>query len=285
MIRSKKMMVSSFYENEFIDSREVIMQGYLNKFIIEGIPEIDRIKEWTELSEKLDIAFEYNDFFMPGCINDDDEYKRRFKLYKDLNRKAGRDTLHGVFLDITINSKDKMIRQICRERCEKSVITAQELKCRGVVFHTNYIVGFKSDSYREEWLKHNAEYYHELAAKYPDVNILIENMFDETSELITKLAEECSDIPNFGICFDAAHAAIGNEPISEWIDNLKKYIKHVHINDNDLLKDLHLPLGEGKIDYGFLENKPFPKADSILIEVKGIEGFKKSYDYLQRIIN
>ena len=64
------------------------MLDYFKNIVISGIPEIERIDEWNELSERLDIAYEYNDFFMPACINDDDEYKRRVRIYRSLGRKT-----------------------------------------------------------------------------------------------------------------------------------------------------------------------------------------------------
>ena len=253
----------------------------MKNVIIEGIPEIGRIGEWNDLSEELGIAFEYNDFFMPCCINDEDEYARRLSVYKGLNRKSDRDTLHGAFLDIAVNSGDGEIMRLSAKRCEKSVETALELNCRGVVFHTNYIIGFKSDFYRSEWVKRCAGYYRTLAEKYPEINIFVENMFDDTPELLRRLAEEMEGVKNFGVCFDVAHAALWNLPLGEWTDSLKKYTRHVHINDNDLCQDLHLPMGDGKIDYGFLKEKPFTGLESMLLEVNGIEGFKKSYEYLK----
>lgn len=260
------------------------MKGILDNLIIEGIPEISHIKEWAELSEKLDIAFEYNDFFMPECINNHEEYKRRLDIYKQLSRKPGRDTLHGVFLDIAVNSGDQKIRELCWRRCEESVITALELNCRGVVFHTNYIVGFKSQKYQKDWVEKCAVFYHWISEKYPDMNIWVENMFDDSPELLKRLAEKCEDIKNFGVCFDMAHAAVWSLPMKEWTDALGKHTKHLHINDNNLREDLHQPLGDGNIDYSFLKNVSFPAAQSLLIEVPGIEGFKKSYEYLKYIL-
>ena len=259
------------------------MLDYFKNIVISGIPEIERIDEWNELSERLDIAYEYNDFFMPACINDDDEYKRRVRIYRSLGRKTGRDTLHGAFFDIAVNSVDKKIKELCREKCEKSVMTAEELGCRGVIFHTNYIVGFRLDTYKNEWVKRCGEFYRSLAEKYPKMEILIENMFDDSAEMLTRLAEECKDISNFGVCFDVAHATLWTKNLDEWINSLNKYIRHIHINDNDLEHDLHLAMGEGEIDFSFLKKNCFPFAESLLLEVNGIEKFKKSYEFLGRI--
>lgn len=54
---------------------------------------------------------------------------------------------------------------------------------------------------------------------------------------------------NFGICFDYAHAALTAISQREWAEKLGKYVRHIHINDNDLQSDLHLAVGDGKIDW------------------------------------
>ena len=259
------------------------MKNLLDNMIIGGIPEIRRIDEWTALSEQKDIAFEYNDFFIPSCLNDETEYKRRVKIYQGLNRRPGRDTLHGAFFDIAVNSEDRLIRELCRRRCEESVVTALSLNCRGVVFHTNYIVGFQSEPYRNDWVKKCAEFYHELAERYPQIDILVENMFDDSPNMLGRLAAECRDLPNFGVCFDASHAAVWNRPMKEWTDVLGRYVKHIHLNDSIPPADSHLPLGEGTMRFDFLKEKPFPIAESVLLEVQGIDNFRKSYEYLEKL--
>ena len=43
-------------------------------------------------------------------------------------------------------------------------------------------------------------------------------MFDDTPELLRRLAEEMEGVKNFGVCFDVAHAALWNLPLGEWTD-------------------------------------------------------------------
>ena len=68
------------------------------------------------------------------------------------------------------------------------------------------------------------------------------------------LAEQLCIYDNFGVCLDYAHASISPTPINEWIEKLHKYVKHLHINDNDLISDLHLAVGDGKIDWNLFKN-------------------------------
>jgi sugar phosphate isomerase/epimerase len=74
--------------------------------------------------------------------------------------------------------------------------------------------------------------------------------------------------------------------VEEWIDELTGYVKHIHINDNDGCEDLHLAVGNGKMDWSILKSKKLFKLDpSVLIEVSGTEKLEASYEYLRPFIN
>jgi len=84
------------------------------------------------------------------------------------------------------------------------------------------------------------------------------------------------------VCLDYAHATISKVPAKEWLDVLKPYIKHMHINDNDLKDDQHKALGNGDIDYQeftklMQENK---MEVSVLVEVSKLEDQKASLEYM-----
>ena len=58
----------------------------------------------------------------------------------------------------------------------------------------------------------------------------------------------------------------------------------LHINDNDGLQDLHLAVGDGKIDWSVLENKDLIERDpSVLIEVSGKEKLENSLKTLRKM--
>ena len=128
-----------------------------------------------------------------------------------------------------------------------------------------------------------------LEAEDPDkdINIYIENMFDDTPELISRLGEGMMGIANFGLCFDYAHAQVfGNpEEIGTWVKMLSPYVKHIHINDNDLKKDLHLAVGDGCIDWQEFKHyyEEYFYDATVLIEVNGIEKIKKSLEFLDKL--
>ena len=245
------------------------------------IPRYQEADKWCELAQELDAAFEYNEFFIPSIVDNKELCRNIIDIYKALPRDRSMDTLHGAFFDIVVNSMDASIKENSYRRCRQSMEIAHELGCRAVIFHTNYITGFKSFSYRDKWVFDNAEFYRGLLREFPDLSIYVENMFDDTPELLKKLAVEMRHEERFGVCFDIAHAFLWDFPLEAWIEELGPYIKHIHANDNKKDEDSHLPIGDGRIPWLLINNGIFKRNRcSFLIEVNGMDNVRKSYDYL-----
>lgn len=251
------------------------------------IPQADRLSEYIELAKEYGCGFEYNDFFLPNILDDAHELDKRMALYNRSENKPLCSTVHGAFFDITIFSDDPLIQKASELRVRQSLDIAKNLGATGVIFHTNYIPNFKLKSYRENWIKSNAAFWKRMLEEYPMLNIYIENMFDTDPELLAGLGAEMKNCGNFGICLDYAHAHVFGEPgdIDKWINTLAPYVKHLHINDNDYSEDLHLAVGDGKINwriFGQYYEKYFSNV-SVLVEVTGIEKVRKSLEFLSRL--
>lgn len=251
------------------------------------IPDKENIDASLKLADTYGCGFEYNDFFLPDNLDREAWVRDRIAFYRGLKDCPEYCTMHGAFFDVTVFSDDAKIREVSNGRVEQSLRIADELGAKGIVFHTNYMPNFYQDSYRNSWVERNAAYWAEKAASHPKLDIYMENMFDTDFRLLAELGEKMRAVPNFGICFDYAHAhAFGDEnEIGEWVRALAPFVQHIHINDNDFSSDLHLALGEGRIAWdGFKQyyEKYFPNA-SVLIEVTEIEKTEKSLDYLKRL--
>ncbi len=248
------------------------------------IPKLDKINEYIELASEYNCGYEYNDFFVSSVLDDNELSDQIVSAYKKVEGLPGYTTLHGAFLDINIASSDKEIFKVSDMRVRQSIDIARKLGVKGVVFHTNYIANFNQDAYREEWVKSNVAYWKNILREYTDIEVYIENMFDMDYELIWKLAKTMADEARFGICLDYAHAHVfGDETkASDWVMNLAPYVKHVHINDNDFVSDLHLAVGDGSIDWKMFKvlYENYMSQASVLIEVSDIEKARKSLEYL-----
>lgn len=247
------------------------------------IPQQDALEEYLSVAEENKLGFEYNDFFLPDLLDDEEKSKDVIAKYKACELPKF-TTLHGAFFDVIPFSVDKRIREISDKRIRQSIEIAQELGVEAVIFHTNYNPFLNSTAYVESWLQINAEYWRGILKEYPEMNIYLENMFDTTPDLMAALSEQLCDYANYGVCLDYAHASLSKVAPEVWAERLGKYVKHIHINDNDLVSDLHLAWGDGKINresfYQCYEK--YMKGASVLIETSTMENIKKSLEILKK---
>lgn len=247
----------------------------MKRFLI--IPRCDLIEESRRLAEKYNLGFEFNDFFSPDILDDSGRTDDIINFYTEggLPRYC---TLHGAFLDVAVFSPDRKIREISALRIEQSLAAAKKIGAKAVIFHTNYNPFLNSKQYVDGWLEANAVYWGGVLEKHRDISIYLENMFDSSPDVMARLAERLCRNENFGLCFDYAHASLTRIPVKEWAEKLSKYIRHIHINDNDFASDLHLAVGSGKINWNefySLYGKYMNDA-SVLIETSSPENQEKS---------
>ena len=246
------------------------------------IPDYKDIDRYMSLCIEYDVAFEYNDFFWPRIYEDNEEVERRISFYNSLGRDTCKDTLHGVFYDIAMLSMDTVIRERSRMLVEKSLEIAQRLSCKGAVFHTGRLSGLDTEEYNKSWLEGMDLYIHELADKHSDIEIYMENTFEKTPEPFVELMNRTKDLKNVKVCLDYAHSMLTSTEGEVWFEKLSPYIGHFHLNDHDMVADLHLAVGDGKIDFEVFKLliERYNLDSQILIEVNGYDKAKKSLEKL-----
>lgn len=241
------------------------------------------IREHRQIAMDYSVSFELNDFFNPSLLDDSEKLEETIQLYQRYGIPQN-STMHGVFYDIIPFSCDASIREISRNRMRQSMELAKRLGLIGVVFHTNTMPDLGGESYECLVVDGTVEILEELLIKYPDISIYVENMFDRTPDILKKISMKLSKFPNYGICLDWAHANVFGRNLDDWVMELKDYVKHIHINDNDLQSDCHYAVGSGKIDWAyFLEcyDSYFSNC-SVLIETTEPHMQMESLNYLQR---
>lgn len=275
----------------------------MNKLYL--IPDKTNTEQTFGLAKEYNCAFEYNDFYAAEVLDDSKRqadiieyysgYRKAFTKDKmhgaassvSTNSPAGvfaRDTMHGAFLDVTIHSRDPLIREASMLRVKQSMEIAKRMGVKGVVFHTGRLAGFRESVYLEYWKKTNMEFFTGLAQRYPGQQIYMENMFDEKPDILADFAESMRGVENFGICLDYAHAVISGCSGREWLETLAPYIRHMHINDNDLKNDLHQAVGSGSINWQEFDAlvRKYGVDAPVLVEVNGCDAQKKSLEYMKQ---
>lgn len=244
------------------------------------------IQSYKAIAEEYNVGFEVNDFYNPEVLENEDEMNRLVEFYQREGLPKG-STMHGAFFDIVVFSHDLRIREISELRMEQSMKIAVRIGVKGVVFHTNISPVLSSMEYDQRAIEMTVEYLECLLKRYPDTEIYLENMFDADPDILAAISERLCIYENYGVCFDYAHASISSTPIQTWVEALAPYIKHIHINDNNLKRDQHLALGDGKIDWQqFMEYREKYFDDcSLVIETTLPENQRRSLKYLEQNFN
>lgn len=258
------------------------------------VPDRKDMERMCALATEYGCAFEYNDFFLPKVMDDVGEqeniiadyrkYRQGIAADRFAEQLFSKDTMHGAFLDVAIHSEDPLIGGASMLRVRQSMEIAKSMGLKGVVFHTGRLAGFRAADYLRNWRDRNAAFFMEIAQQYPKQQIYMENMFDEAPDMLAELAEKMQGVDNFGVCLDYAHAMLFSEcPGREWIETLAPYIRHMHINDNDLQDDLHLAVGAGQLDWQEFDRlvRQYRIEAPVLVEVNGYEAQRESLAYMK----
>lgn len=246
------------------------------------IPEYGRLEDSIRLAEEYHTGFEYNDFSLPGIYEDKAECEKRIQSYLNCAHDRSKDTLHGAFMDLAPASYDSHIREYSSALIEQSVEIASRLGVRGAVFHTGLVAGVEGERYLQNWIDRMEELWRRICAKYPNVDIYLENTSERMPDVLVKLAERLRDVPRFGLCLDYAHAILTTTDIETWVGKMAPHIKHVHANDNDLKRDLHRVPGTGQIDYMQMQElfDRYNVTVPILLELAGIDEQRMALNYM-----
>ena len=246
------------------------------------IPNLREPDAAAALAEQYALGFEFNDFFLPSVLDDRQTQQRIITEYTQHTLPSFR-TVHGAFFDVIPFSPDPKIREISALRIEQSIQAAHAVGAGAIVFHTNYNPQLNTPSYLKGWVRDNTAFWSSVLQSHPEISIYLENMFETSPDLLEELSETLSQYPNYGVCLDYAHASLSPTPPAVWAEQLGRFVKHIHLNDNDLNSDLHLAWGDGVIDrFEFYRcYNQWLKGASILIEVSSVEKVRRSLSVLE----
>lgn len=248
------------------------------------IPDFGCAAESAQYAVEQELRFEYNDFIFPSVLDDERLVEERIAEYKRMNRDCSKDTMHGAFFDVTVFSFDAKIRETSILRMCQSMEIARKMGLRGVVFHGNHLPFLHGEVYDTNWLNCTEEVVRALAKEYPEIEIFMENMFDDTPEMLGKLAERLQDVKNFGICLDYSHALIVSKNGVMWFEQLGEFVRHIHVNDHCFAGDVHMAPGEGMTDWEefFRLKEQYAPEATVLCEVSGLEKTKQGMVFLKK---
>jgi sugar phosphate isomerase/epimerase len=172
------------------------------------------------------------------------------EIREKLTAKGLRSTIHGPFMDMSPGGADEVVRELTQDRFSRLIVSTKELRPAAIVLHGGYDERyFDGDS--ELWLAQSVKTWAPLAkeAEQAGAVLAIENIFEERPDTLKELVETINS-PNLRICLDVGHINLYSAvDMEDWFTSLGQYIAELHIHDNLGVRDDHLPVGEGAIDF------------------------------------
>jgi sugar phosphate isomerase/epimerase len=204
--------------------------------------------------------------------------------FRDIINSTGLEiTVHGPFSDLnpaSVNDaiRDETIRQI--KQCVELSADFSNI----VVVHPGILSPLGSQMPDEAWTR-NVDALVELCkhAEEYGVTLCLENM-PNIEKLLCRTPSEIFGMTEsvgggIGMTFDAGHS----NTMENTADFLKEKAKftHVHIHDNHGIKDEHLELGKGTVDWGRVLPELEDFKGMAVIEARSLEEGRRSLEYIR----
>lgn len=192
---------------------------------------------------------------------------------------------HGAFYDMMSGSLDPGIVALTRERYRQNLAVAEALQGTYLVFHANYMGGFKLRDYRRGWHERQIDFWDSFAreAENSGLCILLENMWADDPEIVADILRAI-DRPNLLACLDISHVPLySTHSIDAWIDALEPWLFCCHLNNTNGEQDLHWSLRQGIIKYAPIVEKLRRLAEPpyMTLEMPDWETISESLSYFE----
>lgn len=216
-----------------------------------------------------------NGFEMIEILGESPFFKKENTMaFKDCGLEV---SIHAPTVDINIASLNEGIKAESVKQMKECIDYAESINAHAVTLHAGKI-GRNDPPLRKAALEFACESISELVDYAENVIISVENMPIRQSFLGNKIEEmelfksECG----CNITIDVGHGnTTGN---NEELLELKK-ITYCHLNDNDGIKDQHIPIGDGTLDLKLLK-----KIKKGIIELNNFDNILKSKKVIENNI-
>jgi sugar phosphate isomerase/epimerase len=188
---------------------------------------------------------------------------------EQLHQRGCRITLHGPFWDLCPGSTDAIIRQVSQFRLHQLFDLVEVFRPVQVVCHTGFDPRHHGSDH-ESYLGRSVAIWEPLVtrAAASRVPLLLENVWEYGPELHRELLVALNS-PYCRFCLDVGHQhSFSKTPLSSWVETLGDYLDEIHVHDNGGVRDDHLPVGHGTIDFALLFRLLRSKAISPLLTLE-----------------
>ncbi|MBN1502451.1 sugar phosphate isomerase/epimerase [Candidatus Woesearchaeota archaeon] len=260
--------------SEMLKHKEKPLSYYKNQFL-------DVFKKTLEIKKKYNLdCFE---ILSLKPIISNLAYKGEIKkLIRGVNC-----TYHLPFIEYNLAAFSDKLRTISLKDFKEDIDLCVFLDIKRLVIHTGWFSSAHSLLPKEilrnvrESLRQLVDYSKKYNMEFCAENLPINDTMFHTPEEM-ELAVECGTY----ICLDTGHAITNNIDPVKFLDHFGDKIKHIHLVDDLINKpDMHLPIGDGDLDYVnlFKRLKEMNYKGNIIIELGSEAGVEKSLKKLENI--
>ena len=200
---------------------------------------------FLKLLEKYPVGIESINFSVSNILDEGPSALSRYKAELGSILTQRPLILHGPFFDLSPASFDSQIKRVTLERFESVYKIAEELGATKIVFHSGFIPQIY---YIEGWLQNSILFWKTfMEDKDTKITLCIENVFEDQFKPLANLIEAVNH-PAFKCCLDVGHVnAYSSLPLKSWIEGLTPHLSHIHLHNNEGLKDDHYGLLRGTL--------------------------------------
>ena len=186
---------------------------------------------------------------------------------------------HAPFNELCPAAVDPLIVDVAKKRYAQGYALMRGYGINAMVVHAGFIPTF----YDEGWFAAKSiNFWKEFLSDKPDdFRLYLENTFERTPDLLCEIVGAVND-KRFRLCLDVGHAAISGRgaSIMEWEKRTAPFLRHVHLHNNDGMRDLHSAAGRGQIDMAAFVSAVLDDAREASFTIETSEA-RESVDWLR----
>ncbi|MEN6330683.1 MAG: TIM barrel protein, partial [Smithella sp.] len=158
---------------------------------------------------------------------------------------------HAPFMDLRPGALDDKIRRASIDRLKQVFDLIPYFHPLKIVCHPSFDRLYYV-SCDEEWLDASTQTWLTLIALIDGetkTQIALENVYEREPSVLRRLFERLNS-DRICFCFDTGHFNVfACTKLKVWLDELGKYLGHLHLHDNHGERDEHLPVGNGTFPF------------------------------------
>lgn len=233
------------------------------------------------LEKKLNLEIYFSHYVLQSL--DQQKCSEEASMLRDAGLKV---TFHAPFMDLRPGALDDTIRQASLDRIRQAFDLIPYFQPLKIVCHPSF-----DDRYYvtcdDLWLENSVNFWRQLIPLVKDTGTIIalENVYEKEPDILRRLLEMlASDQVCF--CFDTGHFNVfSHAPLKTWMEQMGRYIGHLHLHDNFGKFDEHLPVGSATFPFEqfFMALKDLKARPTITLEAHAQEHLWQSAANLQKM--